>query len=340
MRGLIPSGLGPVVRGHRGCQLPLIRNKPIEAVKQYASALFPAPKLTRFLMDLNVPKGVFRHVLEFMTRRGDAYTAAMGLPFPRPIPYTTSCFFILCKRSLHEALRTPNIPYFAGTNLVGDLLKKHPMLVDVDSKQATWQQDEHTALETFGEPLVDFDKWKDNAPLPDSVFDVPLFADAEITCSEGFLDGGRITYNGKESHIMSVVNARLNKNVVRRAVDRLLKIAGFGRTPTTNDTIEKVIPLRDVVRVGAPFATVVNYKVNKRANRMRSTILLFAFSKAQRGALKLRCPTHRDFDTSQGVVIGTALHMNNEEGMLRFMNHGTIEATFAYQDVQWVDPDF
>ena len=31
---------------------------------------------------------------------------------------TTSCFFILCKRSLHKALRTPNIPYFAGTNLV------------------------------------------------------------------------------------------------------------------------------------------------------------------------------------------------------------------------------
>ena len=30
---------------------------------------------------------------------------------------TTSCFFILCKRSLHNALRTPNISYFAGTNL-------------------------------------------------------------------------------------------------------------------------------------------------------------------------------------------------------------------------------
>ena len=97
---------------------------------------------------------------------------------------------------------------------------------------------------------------------------------------------------------MSVVNARLNKNVVRRAADRLLKIAGVGRTPTANDTIEKVIPLRDVVWVGAPFVAVVNYKVNKRANRMHSTILLFAFSKAQHGALKLRCPTHWDLDTS------------------------------------------
>ena len=29
---------------------------------------------------------------------------------------TTRCFFILCKRSLHNALRIPNIAYFAGTN--------------------------------------------------------------------------------------------------------------------------------------------------------------------------------------------------------------------------------
>ena len=65
-----------------------------------------------------------------------------------------------------------------------------------------------------------------------------------------------------------MVDGRLNKNVGRRAADRLLKIAGFGRTPTTNDTIEKVIPLRDVVWVGAPFVAVLSYKVNKRANRI------------------------------------------------------------------------
>ena len=37
-------------------------------------------------MDLNVPKGGFRHVSEFRTRRGATYTAATGLRFPRPIP--------------------------------------------------------------------------------------------------------------------------------------------------------------------------------------------------------------------------------------------------------------
>ena len=82
------------------------------------------------------------------------------------------------------------------------------------------------------------------------------------------------------------------------AADHLLKIAGFGRTPTANNTIEKVIPLRGIMWVGAPFAGVVNYKVNKHANRMRSTMHLFAFSKAECGALKLLCPTHRDLDTS------------------------------------------
>ena len=37
-------------------------------------------------MDLTVRKGSFRHVSKFMTRRGATYTAATGLPFPRPIP--------------------------------------------------------------------------------------------------------------------------------------------------------------------------------------------------------------------------------------------------------------
>ena len=64
----------------------LIRNKQIEAVKQYASVLFLAPELIRLPMDLNVPKSGFWHVSEFMTARGAAYTAATGLPFPRPIP--------------------------------------------------------------------------------------------------------------------------------------------------------------------------------------------------------------------------------------------------------------
>ena len=64
----------------------LIRTKQVEAVKQYASHLFPAPDLIGLLMDFNVPKLGLRHVSEYMSRRGSAYTAATGLPFPRAIP--------------------------------------------------------------------------------------------------------------------------------------------------------------------------------------------------------------------------------------------------------------
>ena len=82
---MIPFGQGPVVRGHKVAQLPVIRNKQIEAVKQYASVLFPATELIGLPMDLTVPKGGFRHVSEFMTHRGATCTAAMGLPFPHTL---------------------------------------------------------------------------------------------------------------------------------------------------------------------------------------------------------------------------------------------------------------
>ena len=64
----------------------LIRNKQKEAVKQYASMLFPAPHLIGLLMELNVTKTGYRHLSAFMTRRGLDYTAATGHEFPCPIP--------------------------------------------------------------------------------------------------------------------------------------------------------------------------------------------------------------------------------------------------------------
>ena len=60
--------------------------------------------------------------------------------------------------------------------------------------------------------------------------------------------------------------------------------------------------------VGAPFAAAVNYKVNKHANRMCSTIILFAFSKAPRGTLDPRCPAHRDLNMFDLRVCLLALH--------------------------------
>ena len=48
----------------------LICDKQQEAVKQYTSLLFPAPDLIGLLMALNVPKLGFRHMSEYMSRRG------------------------------------------------------------------------------------------------------------------------------------------------------------------------------------------------------------------------------------------------------------------------------
>ena len=65
----------------------LTRSKQLEAVKQHASFNFAAPDLLGLLMDLNVPKVGFRAMSEYMSRRGVAYRAATGYPFPRfPIP--------------------------------------------------------------------------------------------------------------------------------------------------------------------------------------------------------------------------------------------------------------
>ena len=86
----------------------LIRTKQAEAVKQYASSLFPAPEFIGLLMDLNVTKTGFRHLSEFMTRRGIDYTAATGHTFPRPIP--TRQAFLDTWKDMAKPLELPPPP--------------------------------------------------------------------------------------------------------------------------------------------------------------------------------------------------------------------------------------
>ena len=92
----------------------LIRDKQKEAVKQYASHLFPAPDLIGLLMDLNVPKLGFRHMMEYMSRRGSAYTAATGLPFAKPIPgrnaFTDAWKELVTPLDLRPPVSIPNPP--------------------------------------------------------------------------------------------------------------------------------------------------------------------------------------------------------------------------------------
>ena len=66
--------------------LPAVHKTKVKAIRTYAGALFPAPYLIGLLLELAAPRSGFCVLSEYITRRGDAYTARTGLPFPRPIP--------------------------------------------------------------------------------------------------------------------------------------------------------------------------------------------------------------------------------------------------------------
>ena len=66
--------------------LPAVHKTKVQTIRTYAEALFPAPPLIGPLLGLGAARPGFRVLSEYITRRGDAYTAHTGLPFPRPIP--------------------------------------------------------------------------------------------------------------------------------------------------------------------------------------------------------------------------------------------------------------
>ena len=66
--------------------LPAVHKTKVQAIRTYAEALFPAPYLIGLLLEMGATRSGFRVLSEYITRRGDTYTARTGLPFPRPIP--------------------------------------------------------------------------------------------------------------------------------------------------------------------------------------------------------------------------------------------------------------
>ena len=66
--------------------LPAVHKTKVQAIRTYAEALFPPPYLMGLLLELGARRSGFRVLSEYITRRGDAYAARTGLPFPRPIP--------------------------------------------------------------------------------------------------------------------------------------------------------------------------------------------------------------------------------------------------------------
>ena len=66
--------------------LPAVHKTRLEAIRTYAEALFPVPYPIGLLLKLGPRRSGLRVLSEYITRRGDTYTARTGLPFPRPIP--------------------------------------------------------------------------------------------------------------------------------------------------------------------------------------------------------------------------------------------------------------
>ena len=66
--------------------LPAVHKTKVQAIRTYAEALFLAPYLIGLLLELAAPRSGLCVLSEYITRRGDAYTARTGLPFPQPIP--------------------------------------------------------------------------------------------------------------------------------------------------------------------------------------------------------------------------------------------------------------
>ena len=66
--------------------LPAVHKTKVQTIRTHAEARFPAPYLIGLLLELGAPRSGFRLLSEYITRRGNAYTARTGLPFPGPIP--------------------------------------------------------------------------------------------------------------------------------------------------------------------------------------------------------------------------------------------------------------
>ena len=74
----------------------------------YAEALFLAPYMIGLPLQLGAPRSGFRVLCEYITRRGDAYTARTELPFPRPIP-TQHQFDATCKSLTAPLALSPRV---------------------------------------------------------------------------------------------------------------------------------------------------------------------------------------------------------------------------------------
>ena len=220
------------------------------------------------------------------------------------------------------------------------ILEEHPAFTDCAEKFDQWEKAGVTALEPHGEALVsgdDFELGDDGANVE---AEPPAAMDSECYSVEGYLNGGRVQYNGKEAHVMTIVNEKFNKQRARRSSARLMRIVGASAAPHTPQDYA-VTPLGETIWVGAPFIAVVNFKEGKRNNSLKSTAYIFAFLEARLQHTPLPEPTHSALNCEYGCVVGIPMHFRpDEEGVLQFVSNApNVQLSFNYTDVYFINPD-
>ena len=118
--------------------------------------------------------------------------------------------------------------------------------------------------------------------------------------------GGRIVYQGRNTHIMSAVNVRINGKHVRRSAHQLARTAGIaavrgGPEPTIG-------PAQLLER--CPFVVILNLP----GQPPQSAPCLLSFSSALIGGRSLAHPSHQELTTGAAFVIGMPQRLVCREG--------------------------
>ena len=113
-------------------------------------------------------------------------------------------------------------------------------------------------------------------------------------------------YQGRNMHVMSAVNLRINRNHVRRLADRLASTAGIpairgGPEPTMG---------RAQFRKGCPFVAILNLP----GQPPQSAPFLLTFSSALIGGRSVPHPSHQELAMGAAFVIGMPQRFVCREG--------------------------
>ena len=145
--------------------------------------------------------------------------------------------------------------------------------------------------------------------------------------------GGQIVYEGRDMHIMSAVNLRINGKHVRRSADRLARTAGI---PAVRGGPEPTMGPAQLWK-GCPFVAILNLPVQPA----QSAPFLLTFTSALIGGQTVTDPSHQELATGAAFVIGMPQRFvcREGDGMLVWEGAGGKLMQVEYTACEWVNPD-